>query len=79
MEYFAAAFPLEYLSDTVESLLLACYAGFIITEIPVHMEQRQAGHASTRHVQLLYHYLRLVLVLASMASLRNRRARRAVA
>ncbi|HZU76730.1 MAG TPA: glycosyltransferase family 2 protein, partial [Dehalococcoidia bacterium] len=74
IDYFARAFPLEYLSDTVESLLLACYAGFRVVEVPVSMSERRLGRPSTRNVSLVYHFLRLTLVLASMASPRSRRA-----
>ena len=76
IEYFAHAYPLEYLSDTVESLLLACYAGFNVVEVPVTMRERSGGVASTRNFRLIYHYVRLLLVLAAMASLRQRRAAR---
>jgi glycosyltransferase involved in cell wall biosynthesis len=76
IEYFADAYPLEYLSDTVESLLLACYAGFNVVEIPVTMSERTAGVPSNRNLHLVYHYTRLLLVLIAMASLRQRRGAR---
>ncbi len=76
IDYFADAYPLEYLSDTVESLLLACYAGFNVVEVPVTMRERSAGVPSTRNLRLIYHYIRLLLVLAAMASLRQRRTAR---
>jgi glycosyltransferase involved in cell wall biosynthesis len=76
IEYFAHAYPLEYLSDTVESLLLACYAGFNVVEVPVTMRERSGGMPSNRNLRLIYHYVRLLLVLAAMASLRQRRAAR---
>jgi glycosyltransferase involved in cell wall biosynthesis len=78
IEYFADAYPLEYLSDTVESLLLACYAGFNVVEVPVTMRERSGGVPSTRNIRLIYHYVRLLLVLMAMASLRQRRAARTV-
>ena len=76
IEYFADAYPLEYLSDTVESLLLACYAGFNVVEVPVTMRERSGGVPSNRNVRLIYHYVRLLLVLLAMASLRQRRTAR---
>lgn len=76
IEYFAHAYPLEYLSDTVESLLLACYAGFTVVETPVTMRERRGGVASNRNLRLIYHYVRLMLVLVAMASLRQRRGTR---
>jgi hypothetical protein len=78
VEYFARMYPLEYLSDTVESLLLACYAGFNVIEVPVTMHERCGGSPSNRNVKLVYHYMRLLLVLVSMASLRQRRGARAI-
>ena len=76
IEYFAHAYPLEYLSDTVESLLLACYAGFTVVETPVTMRERSGGVPSNRNLRLIYHYVRLMLVLVAMASLRQRRGAR---
>jgi glycosyltransferase involved in cell wall biosynthesis len=76
IEYFADAYPLEYLSDTVESLLLACYAGFNVVETPVTMRERKGGVPSNRNVRLVYHYIRLLLVLIAMASVRQRRTAR---
>ena len=74
IEYFADTYPLEYLSDTVESLLLACYAGFTVVETPVTMRERSGGVPSNRNLSLAYHYVRLLLVLIAMASVRQRRA-----
>ena len=79
LEFFARTYPVEYLSDTVEALLLACYAGFTVVERPVVMHRRAGGAPSNRNVKLIYHYLRLLLVLASTASLRGRAARRGAA
>ena len=44
---FARAYPAEYLGDTVEALLQAGSFGARIAEIPVPMEQRAAGSATT--------------------------------
>lgn len=79
IEYFATMFPLEYLSDTVESLLLAVYAGLRVTEVPVRMHARAAGIASTRNLRLAYHYVRMLAVLAAMTSRRPRSAPRTAA
>jgi glycosyltransferase involved in cell wall biosynthesis len=74
LEYFARTYPVEYL-DSVEALLLACYAGFRVVEVPALMRQRTAGIPSNRSVKLLYHYLRLMIVMLSTASWRGRRTR----
>lgn len=73
LEYFARTYPVEYM-DSVEALLLACYAGFRVVELPVAMRHRVAGAASNRNLKLLYHYVRLLIVMLSQAPLRRRRA-----
>jgi glycosyltransferase involved in cell wall biosynthesis len=78
LEYFASTYPVEYM-DSVEALLLACYAGFSVVEVPVVMHERTTGTPSNRNLRLMYHYVRLLLVLLSMASVRNRNGRRVAA
>lgn len=77
LELFARHYPVDYLSDTVEALLLACYAGLDVVEVPVNMRERAAGLASNRNVRLLYHYVRLMIVLLTSASRRSRHIARA--
>ena len=76
LEFFALTYPSEYLSDTAEALLLACYAGFTVVEVPAAMHRRAGGRPSHRSARLSYHYIRLFVALASMASRRNRSTRR---
>jgi len=76
LEFYAQTYPIEYM-DSVEALLLACYAGFTVVETPVTMHQRVGGVSSNRNLRLMYHYVRLVLVLISMASVRSRQRARA--
>ena len=64
VERFAVSYPTEYLSDTVEALLLAASWQLEIREVPVEMRPRQGGHPSTGSVKSLYHLIRLVLVIA---------------
>jgi len=64
VEHFAVSYPTEYLSDTVEALLLAAAWQLDIREVPVEMRARQGGHPSTGSVKSLYHLIRLVLVIA---------------
>ncbi|MCX7521034.1 glycosyltransferase family 2 protein [Microbacterium sp. STN6] len=40
---FAEHYPAEYLGDTIESLVIACRAGFRVTQLPVSMRERAAG------------------------------------
>jgi glycosyltransferase involved in cell wall biosynthesis len=67
---FAETFPAEYLSDTAEALLVAAYAGLAVEEVPVEMRQRSTGVPSTRNLRLVYHYVRLLTVIAFTASRR---------
>jgi glycosyltransferase involved in cell wall biosynthesis len=61
---FATDYPIEYM-DSVEALVLACRAGFDVREVPVVMHERVAGQASNRRFRLAYHYIRVLLVLAT--------------
>jgi glycosyltransferase involved in cell wall biosynthesis len=72
---FARDYPVEYLGDTVEALLVASYAGLRIQEVPVDMRPREAGRPSVRNAKLFYHYVRLLLMIVFTASLRGRRSR----
>lgn len=71
LEFFAETYPSEYM-ESVEALLLACSAGYRVTEVPVHMRGRDAGSPSTRRLRLAYHYVRLLLVITVSASRRRR-------
>jgi glycosyltransferase involved in cell wall biosynthesis len=61
---FAADYPIEYM-DSVEALVLACRAGYDVREVPVVMHERVAGQASNRRFRLAYHYVRVLVVLAT--------------
>ncbi len=76
LEYFARIYPMEYM-ESVEALLLACTEGFRVTEIPVHMRDRETGLPSNRRWRLVYHYLRLMVVLLASAPRRAGRVREA--
>lgn len=69
--YFARVYPSDYLSDTVEALLLAADAGLRVVEVPVHMRRRTTGTASTNPVTAAFHVLRLLLVVAVHRFRRN--------
>lgn len=76
MEFFDRNYPVEYL-DSVESMLLALYAGLRVVEVPVTMRERKGGVPSNRSWKLLYHYLRVLIVTGASLSLRARAERRA--
>lgn len=64
VRYFARVYPTDYLSDTVEALLLAADAGLRVAEVPVHMRCRTTGTASANAVVSTFHLVRLLLVVA---------------
>ena len=69
LEYFAVTYPSEYM-ESVEALMLALNGGFTVEEVPTRMMARAAGEASTLHVKLAYHYLRVMLVVLVQAGRR---------
>ena len=62
----------ERMGDTVEALLLACYSGFRVVEVPVRMRPRAGGVPSNRNLKLIYHYFRVLLMMATTAPIRRR-------
>jgi len=75
---FAADYPIEYM-DSVEALVLACRAGFDVREVPTVMHERAAGQASNRRFRLAYHYIRVLVVLASSKRVKGPREPRPLA
>jgi cellulose synthase/poly-beta-1,6-N-acetylglucosamine synthase-like glycosyltransferase len=73
LQYFALSYPVEFM-DSTESLLLACRAGYPVVEVPTRIRKRSAGQPSTRNVRLVYHYLRLAVVMLSQVP-RGKRAK----
>jgi glycosyltransferase involved in cell wall biosynthesis len=71
LEFFAATYPAEYM-ESVEALLSACREGFVVEEVPVRMRGREAGAPSNRTWRLVYHYLRLFVVILATAPRRRR-------
>jgi glycosyltransferase involved in cell wall biosynthesis len=48
IELFAQDYPVEYLGDTVEALVIASRAGLKVAQVPVAMRQRAGGTPSHR-------------------------------
>jgi glycosyltransferase involved in cell wall biosynthesis len=72
IELLAREYPVEYLADTVEALLIVRYAGFRVDEVPIRMRPRASGVPSTRRVKLVINYLRLLIGILGSASRRAR-------
>lgn len=69
---FSRHYPVEYLGDTVESLVIASRAGLRITQVPVRMRARQGGSPSQNPFRSFLYLgramLALVVALSSTAS-----------
>jgi glycosyltransferase involved in cell wall biosynthesis len=72
IELLAREYPVEYLADTVEALLIVRYAGFRVDEVPIRMRPRSGGVPSTRRLKLVINYLRLLIGILGSASRRAR-------
>jgi glycosyltransferase involved in cell wall biosynthesis len=63
VETFAAFYPVEYLGDTVETLVYAARHGYRIRQIPVAMRARQAGIPSHSPIKATVYLGRAIGVL----------------
>ena len=59
---FANHYPIEYLGDTVESLVLAGKVGLSVSELPVAMEPRQSGRPSQSPLAATMHLIRAAFI-----------------
>jgi glycosyltransferase involved in cell wall biosynthesis len=71
LDLFAAQYPIDFLSDSVEALLAALAADLTVVEVPVQMNVRAGGVPSNRSLKLVYHYLRLLVVMTVTAPRRR--------
>lgn len=62
LQFFSRHYPVEYM-ESVEALILADGAGYRVAEVPVHMSGRAHGVPSTRSLRLVYHFLRVLVVM----------------
>lgn len=63
IEFFARWYPVEYLGDTVESLVGAVRCGFSVSQVPVAMRPRSAGRSSASPFKAMIYLARAGLVL----------------
>jgi glycosyltransferase involved in cell wall biosynthesis len=63
IELFMKDYPVEYLGDTVESLVIAHKAGLSIKEVPVQMSKREFGSPSQNVLKSSWYLLRALLVI----------------
>lgn len=64
-------YPVEYLGDTVEALVLAVRAGLLVRQTPVHMRRRQGGEPSHSPIKAAVFLVRATLSV-SLAMTRPR-------
>jgi hypothetical protein len=74
LDHFALDYPVEYLGDTVEALILAGQFGAKVVEAPVRMSERQHGEPSTGSLASAWYVARVLLAIDLMH--RRRRARK---
>ena len=75
LHYFAGSYPVEFM-DSTESLLLACFAGFRVSEVPTRIRERERRAAvDPRTCASFLNYLRLLVVIVGHLS-RPRRDRK---
>jgi glycosyltransferase involved in cell wall biosynthesis len=60
---FAANYPSEYLSDTVEALARAGRGGHTVTEVAVHMRPRLSGASSASTMTSMWYVVRVMAAL----------------
>lgn len=72
LDRFAEDYPVEYLGDTVEALILAGQFGCTVVEVPVGMSQRQHGEPSANTLASIWYVARVLLAIELM---HRRRAR----
>ena len=74
LDEFARNYPVEYLGDTVEAMVIAGRRGAVIEECPVAMTQREAGRSSAGVGASMWYVLRVLLATELMRRRRSRRA-----
>lgn len=71
LRLFATDYPVEYLGDTIESLVLAMRSGLTVAQVPVAMRPRQFGKSSASPVKASLYLGRAVFVMV-LARIRRR-------
>jgi len=66
IEFFAESYPVEYLGDTVGSIVLGKMAGLHFDEVDTPMAARQGGSPSQRLFKSTIHLMRTLLTITMM-------------
>jgi len=70
LQVFAQHYPVEWLGDTVESIVLATRQGLVVREIPVGMNERAGGTPSQSVLRATLYTGRILFILG-LASIRS--------
>ena len=70
-------YPLDYLGDTIDSLVAALRSGIVVSEVPVRMRPRRAGQASSGGIRSALYLVRAFAAIL-VALTRTRTTRQAV-
>ncbi len=66
IELFAHSYPIEYLGDTVGSVVLGKIAGLSFGECSIQMNSRQGGKPSQNTLKLVIHLARTLITISMM-------------
>ena len=66
--YYSKSYPTDYLGDTVESIVVGIRNGIKITNVDIHMNERQGGEPSQNLVKSFLYLLRTTLVILASAT-----------
>lgn len=72
LDVYASDYPVEYLGDTVEALVLAAGKGFTIAECPTVMVPRETGTASAGVLASIWYIVRVMTAIELMHGRRSR-------
>lgn len=70
IEMFAYWYPVEYLGDTIETLVHACRRGYRVRQVPVAMRRRMAGTPSHSPIKAMI-YLGRAFAVLTLAMIRR--------
>ncbi|MDR2929414.1 MAG: glycosyltransferase family 2 protein [Propionibacteriaceae bacterium] len=76
IEQYCRYYPVEYLGDTIDSLVMAVRSGLTVTQVPVEMRARQGGAPSNNPFKAMVYLVRSLFSLAIALTQRATSVRR---
>jgi glycosyltransferase involved in cell wall biosynthesis len=71
LEAFAESYPVEYLGDTLEALIMAGRMGAKVVEVRVSMRQRVSGRPSAGSLSSIWYVVRVLAAIELMRPMRR--------